>query len=343
MKNYFYIKKTKMIDEATLGHKYTPMFMAIAFFILVYYASSLACAIIQSIPLVIYIMSSKEMSIIINSEQPMESAIEYLEHFSPPDWFMAVDLISRVAIIIIAILFCKLFEKRGITSLGIRRDGAVIEYLLGLVIGFFMFGLVVLLSFSTNSIEIAINPKGVSAILILYLVGFIIQGAAEEIIVRGYFMVSLARDYKVFVAIIVSSLAFALIHIFNEGMTIIAFINILLIGIFFAVYIFKRGSIWGACAIHSMWNFAQGNVFGISVSGMDTMPSILTVTQNTSRGMWLLNGGAFGLEGSLLATIVIIVSIALVLLLPTKKSEISATEEGYVPTQRKNKKLWEPF
>ena len=29
---------------------------------------------------------------------------------------------------------------------------------------------------------------------------------------------------------------------------------------------FKRGNIWGACAIHSFWNFAQGNIFGSYVA-----------------------------------------------------------------------------
>ena len=340
---YFYIKKTKMIDEASIGHRFMPVFMSIALFVLVYYASSLAAALLQSIPLVIYIMTSKEFSGLINSEHPMDATVEYLEHFSYPQWFDLVDLFSRVAIMIVAILFCKLFEKRRASSLGLRRGGIVLEYLSGLLIGFALFALTVLIAWLTGSIQITKNPDGVSFIVILYFLAFIVQGAAEELIVRGYFMVSLARDTHPWIAILVSALAFSFIHIFNAGINVIALTNIFLVGVLFGVYVFKRGNIWGACAIHTMWNFAQGNIFGVNVSGMDAMPSIFVSLQSDKPGMVILNGGAFGLEGSIICTAIMVGAIALALLLPTKKTEISATEEGYIPTQRKNKKLWEPF
>jgi membrane protease YdiL (CAAX protease family) len=83
-----------------------------------------------------------------------------------------------------------------------------------------------------------------------------------------------------------------------------------------AVYLLKRGNIWGAGAIHSMWNFTQGNIFGIQVSGIDKLPSIFAF--DASQSGELINGGAFGLEGGLAVTIVLALAIIIALLLKSK-------------------------
>ena len=64
-----------------------------------------------------------------------------------------------------------------------------------------------------------------------------------------------------------------------------------------------------------MWNFVQGNIFGIPVSGMKIKASVLSFSQ---QGNYLINGGDFGLEGGLAVTLVLVVSIALTVLLKRK-------------------------
>ena len=56
-------------------------------------------------------------------------------------------------------------------------------------------------------------------------------------------------------------------------------------------------SIWGICAIHSMWNFAQGNIFGISVSGAKSQVSLFSFKLNS--GAELINGEALVLKADL--------------------------------------------
>ena len=77
------------------------------------------------------------------------------------------------------------------------------------------------------------------------------------------------------------------------------------------------------CAMHSMWNFAQGNIFGLPVSGQGGLPSPLSA--EVSEGTWktLFNGGSFGLEGGLAVTAVLAVACCVALFMPTKRSEIS--------------------
>ena len=56
----------------------------------------------------------------------------------------------------------------------------------------------------------------------------------------------------------------------------------------------------------------QGNFWGVQVSGIDTSTSIFVSSACENKD--ILNGGAFGLEGSIFVTIVLSVSIIIVLL-----------------------------
>jgi membrane protease YdiL (CAAX protease family) len=143
---------------------------------------------------------------------------------------------------------------------------------------------------------------------------------SEEVLCRSYFLVSLARKKGyIWMAVIVNALAFAALHLGNAGIAPLAFVNLILFGIFASVYFVKRGNIWGIAAIHSIWNFAQGNIFGILVSGNDFGTTIFESEINTS--MTLVNGGDFGLEGGILVTIILVVGT--VVMLMTKQKDVA--------------------
>jgi len=144
-----------------------------------------------------------------------------------------------------------------------------------------------------------------------------IQVMAEKVLCRGYFLVSLGRRYSMWVAVIVNSVAFAALHLLNSGISVLAFINLVLFGVFASVCFIKTENIWLVGAIHSVWNLVQGNVYGIKVSGIDSVCSIFA--SNMVEGKEFINGGAFGLEGGIAVTIVLVVGT--VLLLMWKKKE----------------------
>jgi hypothetical protein len=98
---------------------------------------------------------------------------------------------------------------------------------------------------------------------------------------------------------------------------------LVLYGIFAALYFIRRGSIWGVAAFHSIWNFVQGNFFGIQVSGLKVGSSVLT-SELTETGR-LVNGGGFGLEGGLAVTLVLAIGIAVLYFMKPKK------EDGVIP------------
>jgi membrane protease YdiL (CAAX protease family) len=132
-------------------------------------------------------------------------------------------------------------------------------------------------------------------------------------------MVSLSNRCHTAVAVGISSVVFALLHLANPGISLLAMVNLTLFGVFMAVYILRTDDLFGACAIHSAWNFAQGNLVGISVSGTAQLPTVAVM--NPIGNNALFHGGDFGLEGSLIVTFMLLTVILLTLFLPRKTQQ----------------------
>ena len=237
---------------------------------------------------------------------------------------LVLNLYEQIIGIAIVLLYCRFAERRPLSSMGYVKRGAVSQYLSGLGVGFAMFAAVVGLGtvlggFRFEGFTDSFRP----GILLLFLGGFLFQGMFEEAMCRGYIMVSLARKNSVLLAVIVNASIFGLMHAFNPGFGPLPVVNLVLFGFFASVYMLRTGNIWGVAAIHSIWNFVQGNFFGLSVSGMPLMP---TVFRFSSTDNALISGGDFGPEGGLPVTVVLVVGIALVLLVPKKGKEQIRTE-----------------
>ena len=222
-------------------------------------------------------------------------------------------LLATIGGIAGAFIYCRFIERRKLATMGFRRRRFFREYLLGLLVGSVMFGVAVLIAVAAGSMSYNGLAGASALIIVLFFVGYMVQGMSEEVIFRGYFLNTLARRQHMAIAVFVSSCLFGAAHLLNQNVAALGIINIILFGCFMAVYMLKRGSIWGAAAIHSAWNFTQGNIFGISVSGTAQQPSIF-LFESTTDGV-LINGGAFGLEAGLAASIVLIIAIVIVLLL----------------------------
>ena len=332
--SFFKLRKTKMLDEAVLNHKPQSIITMLLVFYLVYIIGQFISSVIVTIPSAIWMVTydgfidmvkSYTEAIMAGNE---DTAIfeDFINNMvlNQPSWLNLVSLLATAGVGASAIFYCIKFEKRPLTSLGIRKKDVVKEYLLGAIIGAVMLGLTFLISFLFDSVSIKLNPNGFSLMVILFLIGFMVQGFAEEVLFRGYFMMSIARDYKIAVAIGFTSVLFGLLHGANTGFNLLALVNIILFGIFTGVYVFKRGDLWGVSAIHTMWNFMQGCIIGSNVSGVANIPSIFVL--EIKENMSLANGGSFGLEASMSTTIVLLIAISLVFLLKTKKGEESLSD-----------------
>lgn len=224
-----------------------------------------------------------------------------------PNVLAVMSLYSTVVAVAVGILFCLWIQKRRPSTLGFVKKDMWKEYGIGLLAGFLMMSAVVGAAVLTGTMKLSLHTVTGSDIawMLAIFAGFLIQGMSEEILCRGYFMVSLARKKgNIWMAIIVSALAFALLHVLNPGFGLLPFLNLFLFGVFAGVYFVKRGNIWGIGAIHSVWNFAQGNLYGVPVSGTNAGASIWTAESSEAAALW--NGGSFGVEGGLFVTILLL-------------------------------------
>jgi len=239
-------------------------------------------------------------------------------------WELWVSLVATVWTIVTCIVWCRSYERRGLETMGIVRRHALPEYLIGLIAGVGLFAAAVGLCVATGSLALAVPADGVQVgWILLFFAGFMIQGMAEELLCRSLLMVSLSRRVSCRAAVLINAALFTALHLLNPNLAVLPLINIFLFGILASVLTLRRGSIWMVGALHSAWNFAQGNLFGISVSGLGSGPSLWQST--TAEGTWhaVIHGGSFGLEGGIAATLVLLVGILVVCMIPTRKSEIA--------------------
>ena len=232
------------------------------------------------------------------------------EQFSGMSHFPGITLflIQCILMIFFVILFWKIWDKRRLSDIGFTniKDGWK-DLCIGLLIGAISFTVVAIVLLSTNSVELSSDfsePK-LSSALVTQLIIFIFVGINEELFSRGYCMTVLKQTNKSWVPVVVSSIIFALMHSMNEGISLLAYINLFLFGIVMAYIFIKTKNIWMCIGYHITWNYFQGNVFGFLVSGntTDSIYSIKTVNPN------LINGGSFGPEGGFIVTALLIVTI----------------------------------
>ncbi len=234
---------------------------------------------------------------------------------------LLISLFSFLFISLLVFFRVKVIEKRSLSFIGFNKNNWIKKYLFGFLIGIIMMSIIVLilLPFGYISIEKSpIQPIGVASLssILVILIGWIIQGATEEILIRGWLLDVLITKYNIGFGLLISSTLFGVLHLANPNVNYIAVINIILVGIFYGIYVIKTNDLWAVCGMHSAWNFAQGNIFGFDVSGISV--SIGSLIDLNLIGNDFITGGIFGPEAGIVATFVLLVSIMVLLFIDKK-------------------------
>lgn len=297
------------MQKAAMGKRGHMAILEILIAFLVFIVSSFVMGIIQVPLMTLYLMSDETyMQLLLKGDmasfsKAMEIALQV------PDWLMIVVLMSEILMIVVILLYCRLLEKRTPDTMGFRKKKLISQYIIGAIAGVVFFSVAYLLCLLTGSIHFDGLTENILPIYIIgYLIGYMVQGMAEEVLCRGYLFVSLTRRYSVSYSIVISAVFFALLHGMNSNLTFLAMINLFLFGVFAALMLVKYENIWIVGAFHSLWNFAQGNLYGIQVSGNSLQKSVFASTSR--EGMSIIHGGAFGMEGGLAVTLVLATGIA---------------------------------
>lgn len=243
-----------------------------------------------------------------------------------PSFLISMGL-GYYLIIAAYVIHTRLIEKEPLSTIGLPKKRIVSHYLSGLLLGLLLMGSVygiLLLSGQITSKAMLLTGKDLT-LFFAFIFMWLPQGATEEIMFRGHMMSRTAVRYGKTAAIILSSVMFCIFHGLNPGFTVLALINLILISVLYALIAIKLDSIWILMSAHSMWNFAQGNLFGLEVSGNANNASLL-VSSSTESSSSLWTGGGFGPEGGLAVTIVVVIAIATIVLAGRRQKNISTSK-----------------
>ncbi len=192
----------------------------------------------------------------------------------------------------------------------------------GIILGFILNTLCVIVAVLAGSLKLEFTTLKVP-LLIFAVVAVFIQCADEEIFCRIYMYQKLKSGYNAKVAVIANSIIFGLLHIFNDGITVIAMISLIGFGLLMSMYVYCFDDIWGAIGLHFSWNFTQNLIYGMPNSGMLPLYSVFKVTESSKS---LVYDPIFGIEGTILTVIIVYVTTYLFYLY-SKKEKINQQTE----------------
>lgn len=183
-----------------------------------------------------------------------------------------------------------------------REGNTVGRALLGLLAGFGINTICVVISILLGNIELRFDHFEPLPLLILFA-SVLVQSGAEEITCRQFLYQKLARRYRhPLVAAVLSAVFFAACHLGNTGMGPVPFAQIIIIGILFSELIYYYDALWACILMHTAWNFTQNIIFGLPNSGLVSLYSIFEL-QAASSGPFF--DAVFGVEGGIGACVLL--------------------------------------
>ena len=207
-----------------------------------------------------------------------------------------------------------LFKAYGI---GCKGNNAL-NLLIGYLIGIGMNGLAILLAWMHGDIKMYFDRFELIPFLILFAAVFV-QSAAEELVCRGFIYQRVLRTYrnKYWLAVIINSVFFGLIHLGNDGVTVMAIVDLIVTGLLFSAMVYYFDSLWMAMAVHAGWNFTQSILAGLPNSGNVVPYSVFKLDAATARDSFFYNVG-FGVEGTIPAIAIQLVVLAAIVAIGIK-------------------------
>lgn len=235
-------------------------------------------------------------------------------------FYVASGLASLAAALTAGWICGRVFEKLPFRALGAWFTKRWwLNLIVGLLLGASALSLAVLIANLFGGLEFTQNPdQGKWAIIMTFTASFAIFAAAaafEEALFRGYILQTMMRSGLVLPGILLTSILFATVHNANPNATLFSWTNTFIAGIWFASAYVKTRDLWLVTGMHLTWNWMQGSLFGIEVSGLTDIISAPLLKEIDHGPAWL-TGGNYGVEGGIAATIALIASTALIYCLP---------------------------
>lgn len=222
-------------------------------------------------------------------------------------------LVGFAAIFILLWLWLRFFERRPFATIGFieaeRGRKAFSGALAGFLVVLATIALLLLLGHVVLEPQ-GRGPTGLSALpaVLFVAAGWAAQATSEEVLTRGWALQNAARRGAPF-AVLFSAFIHSLFHLAQPDMGPLAFLNLFLFGVLLALVALEQGSIWGACALHAAFNWAETSVFGLDYYGQEAPGGVLVNLRQTGPDLFTGGGVGAGLTGGLAQMVVLVLAI----------------------------------
>jgi len=265
-----------------------------------------------------------------------QELIGALQPANLPIWFgTALKLVELALVLVLTALWGRFLDRRRFVEYGFRRTpGWRGDLLVGLALGGAQMALILAVEWAAGWLSVGlldadamIAGLGEAA---LRLVLFVPVALGEELMFRGYVQTNLQdRGYVqtnlqegirpgvarpgvagTVVALLISSVLFGAFHALNPNLTWVALLNLFLAGMALGYGYLVTGNLWLPIAYHLAWNYVQGPILGLAVSGV-RYGGLLALGD---RGpAWWVTGAVFGPEGGIVGTLVLLTAFPIFL------------------------------
>ncbi|MEW6181303.1 MAG: type II CAAX endopeptidase family protein [Chloroflexota bacterium] len=220
-------------------------------------------------------------------------------------------------------LAARLLDRRPFRAFGFHLNGQWwADLAFGLLLGAVLMAAIFIGEFALGWVTVTgyrqTSFQSFTAGVVFYIFHYIAVGIQEESLSRGYWLRNLAEGFHLprwgartalWLAYALSSSIFGLLHFANPNASLISTLNLIVAGFMLGLPYVLTGQLAASIGLHITWNFFQGVVFGLPVSGLGAATSFLVVQQG-GPAVW--TGGSFGPEAGLIGLLAMLAGAVLI-------------------------------
>ncbi len=220
--------------------------------------------------------------------------------------FITFLLLPFAALGAVVIAWVRFIERRALASIGLGGEHRCRLFFGGLLTAVAMVTMIVAgiyLIGGCRIVELGSSFRSLAALgsIAALLAGFILQSSVEELLFRGWMLSAIRTKLGVGWGVVLSSLAFTVMHFDPRGSWIFK-MNVFLFAVFACCWVIRTGNVWGVMGWHSGWNWLLAVGFEWRVTALDAhVPALLAKV--VPAGNSFVNGGIEGPEGSIVCTL----------------------------------------
>ncbi len=208
-------------------------------------------------------------------------------------------LLVVIAATLSVVIARRRLDRRSFASLGLDRAQAGSDLLFGFAVGGGFVALAIGVQAWLGWATVQVSSASLATLILLFIGTAAGIAWFEEIVFRGYLFQNAVEGLGQTRAIVVMTVVSGLVHVLNPHAGVVSTLIVAAIGLQHIVAYLWSKQLWLAIGTHAGWNFFQGAVFGLSVSGRPTD----SLFKTTFHGPAWASGGSFGIEAGVFGVV----------------------------------------